>query len=68
MSLTPGPNSKMELRSVSESLTAMAKLYATVGKDMGAKVTLLIERIATKEDGTLEFHFLASRLKCKTSP
>ena len=61
-SLTPTKGEKMGLGTVAGSMAALDKLLVSVGKQLGTKTTVLIERFETGEEGQLTVHMLIARV------
>lgn len=59
--ITPAKGEKMDIASVVGSVGAMGKLLTSIGKDMGMKVTVLIDSIETSPEGKLQFNLLIAR-------
>lgn len=56
--IKPAPGQLMSAKAVGGTIAQMSKLYDAIAKDLGQKVHLLIEKIATDDDGTIRVGFL----------
>lgn len=61
--LTPKEGSLMQAHTVGGTMVQMEKFFAALGRDMGVKTTLMVEKIETDPAGKIEVHFLVGRVR-----
>ena len=60
-SLTPKEGSLMMADTIGGTLVSMAKMLQAVGKELGVKTKVLVEKVTGEADGTVKFDLLISR-------
>ena len=61
-SITPKPGELINTRTLGDTCTHFGKLLEAIGKEMGTKTTVLVERIETDEKGEHTIHCLIARV------
>jgi hypothetical protein len=61
-SITPKPGELINTRTLGDTCTHFGKLLEAIGKELGAKTTVLVERIETDDKGEHTIHCLIARV------
>lgn len=61
IAITPAAGEMFDLKTIGGTLTNFAKLLEAVGKEVGQKTIVLLERVEANSDGGLTFHAIVCR-------
>lgn len=61
--ITPESGAMLQARDVGAALTAFAKLLIAADKELGQKTVVMLERVSTDADGSMNFDAICIRKK-----
>lgn len=58
MQLRPHPGTRLETRTMTESIDALSKMLVAVARDLGGEVMVVVDSIASNEDGEIDISLM----------